>query len=430
MSSSSTHIALRPIGIIHTPHTDPGDTPRQPTYARGVPGTVEIFPEYESGLDGIERCSYVHLIFAIDRAGEPRLSATPPGDTEPRGIFATRSPHHPNGIGLSLVKVTGREGRMLRVEDVDILDGTPLLDIKPYSSRIDVRDDDEGGLLANPLHLDLASATTRPDIWSRYTADTLWTDRHIATQMLGFHLNPDTDLASRNPEFIERSVRWIAGRFGVGERTRVLDLGCGPGLYTTRLAETGAAVTGVDFSENSLLHARAQAERSSLSIEYVHANYLEYEPNGEFDLITFIYWDLAALDPDQRAGLLATCRSALADGGAMLLDVPSAGHFASVVEAVALDHSPYAGFWSPKEHFVIKATHRYEPELVSLDKYTVIEPSRTREIYNWLQSFTPGSLERELAEAGLETAELLGDVAGESYDPSSDQFAVVVRRAL
>jgi len=426
MTPKPTEITHHPIGVIHTPHTDGADTPRQPSYAQGVPGTIEIFPEYEAGLRGIERYSYVYLIFSMDRAGDHRLEATPPGETESRGIFATRSPHHPNGMGLSLVRLVGRDGGMLRIEDVDMLDGTPLLDIKPYSPSIDVREPAASDRAGGHLHESLTTALARPELWSRYTADTLWTDPHIASQMLEFHLNPDTELASRPPDFIERSVDWIIKRFEIGEGTRVLDLGCGPGLYATPFAKTGAAVTGIDFSENSLRHARATAEREGLSIEYVRANYLEYRPKGEFDLITFIYWDLAPLNPDQRASLFEMCRDALAEGGAMFLDVPSTNYFASVVEGTSIEHSEYAGFWSPEEHLLIKATHAYESEHVSLDKYTLVEPTRTREIYNWLQSFSPASLEAELNNAGLEVVELRGDVAGAPYDPDSIQFSVIV----
>lgn len=447
MSKEPTDIVHSPIGVIHSPHTSTEETPIQPTYAEGIRGTVEVFPEYADGLRDVEGYSYIYVLFSLDRAREPKLVVTPYMSDEKRGVFATRSPHRPNAIGLSILRVTGREENVLHVEDVDILDGTPLLDIKPYSAKFDIRGDltcgwqdavdDETAFERGrrsypgpqPMFGRLANATERPEVWSRYTAATLWTDPHIATQMLQFHLNPDTDLASRNPEFVGRSLDWLVERFGVGEGTRVLDLGCGPGLYTTPLARTGASVTGVDFSENSLRHARETADREGLSIEYVHADYLEWEPPGKYDLITFIYWDLAPLNPDQRALLLSTCRRALADGGAMLLDVPSEKYFESVVESVNLEHSPYAGFWSPEEHFLIKATHRYDEEMVSLDKYTLVEPTRTREIYNWLQSFTPESLEGEFAEAGLETVERLGDVAGAPCDEDAIQFAVVAARA-
>jgi len=447
MTSRHNDIIHHPIGVIHTPHTNPAETPIQPTFAEGIRGTVEVFPEFEEGLRDVEGCSHVHLIFSLDRASTPKLIVTPYMQDAERGIFATRSPHRPNAIGMSIVRVLGRDGRMLYVEDVDILDGSPLLDIKPYSAKLDVRDDavcgwqdavdDEtarkrgrrGYRGRQPLFTHLHTACERPELWSRYTAADLWAEPHMAAQMLGFHLNPDTELASRNPEFIKRSTAWIIDRFGVGPGTSVLDLGCGPGLYTTPFARTGARVTGVDFSENSLAHGRATAKREGLSIEYVHADYLKYAPGSRYDLITFIYWDLAPLSPAQRAALLRMCREALTDGGAMFLDVPSIGYFESVVESTSIDHSEYPGFWSPGEHFVVKATHRYDSEFVSLDKYTIIEPNRTREIYNWLQSFSPESLERELTAAGLEVVELLGDVAGAPYDSDAIEFAAVVTPA-
>ncbi len=102
------------------------------------------------------------------------------------------------------------------------------------------------------MYEQLIHINERPFPFSIYTADTLWTDPHIARQMLKAHLNPDTDSASRRPAFIEASVNWLQQRFNIGPGTRLADFGCGPGLYTTRLAQLGAAVTGIDFSENSL----------------------------------------------------------------------------------------------------------------------------------------------------------------------------------
>jgi tRNA-Thr(GGU) m(6)t(6)A37 methyltransferase TsaA len=126
--------------VIRTPHHDPASTPIQPVYALGIPATVEVFPNFEVGLQDLDGFSHIHLLYAFHCAGSPQLVVTPFLDDQPRGVFATRSPSRPNPIGISLVRLVGREGRILRIEDVDILDGTPLLDIKPYSSRFDVRD--------------------------------------------------------------------------------------------------------------------------------------------------------------------------------------------------------------------------------------------------------------------------------------------------
>ena len=103
----------------------------------------------------------------------------------------------------------------------------------------------------------LKEQNTRPAVFSVYTAEELWTDPHIAEQMLAFHINPDLDVASRNHEFIERSVRWLDRSFELSSGKRVLDLGCGPGLYANRLAAVGANVTAVDFSGPSLEYARS-----------------------------------------------------------------------------------------------------------------------------------------------------------------------------
>lgn len=130
-------LSYRPIGVIHTPHREPEKTPIQPAYAEDFAGEVEVFPEYEEGLADIEGFSHVYLLYHLHRAGPPRLSVKPFLQNEVRGLFATRAPCRPNPIGLSIVALKGREGNVLRVGSVDMLDGSPLLDIKPYTARFD-----------------------------------------------------------------------------------------------------------------------------------------------------------------------------------------------------------------------------------------------------------------------------------------------------
>ena len=126
-----------PIGIIHTPHRDPEKTPIQPAYAGDFRGEVEVFPEFEEGLADIDGFSHIYLLYHFHRAGPARLSVKPFLQDEMRGLFATRAPSRPNPIGLSVVALLGREGNVLRVEGADMLDGSPLLDIKPYVGRFD-----------------------------------------------------------------------------------------------------------------------------------------------------------------------------------------------------------------------------------------------------------------------------------------------------
>ena len=114
---------------------------------------------------------------------------------------------------------------------------------------------------------ELKEINARPKPFEFYTADELWADEHTSKQMLEYHLNESIDVSSRNKSFIERSVGWIVTQFGVDNKSEIVDFGCGPGLYATKLAEKGAKVTGVDFSENSLRHAKQVAKEEGLDIE-------------------------------------------------------------------------------------------------------------------------------------------------------------------
>lgn len=125
------------IGRIHSPFTDIAGMPIQPNGARGTRGTIEIFPPYRGGLADLDGFERIILIYALHRCTEHQLVVTPFLDTMPRGIFATRSPKRPNAIGLSTVRFKEVKDGVLTVEDIDVLDGTPLLDIKPYVPEFD-----------------------------------------------------------------------------------------------------------------------------------------------------------------------------------------------------------------------------------------------------------------------------------------------------
>jgi len=130
-------ISYTPIGVIHSEHIAAEQTPIQPAYAKGCKGRAEIFPEFVQGLQDLDGFSHVYLIYHFDRAGSTKLMVKPFMEDVERGIFATRSPRRPNSIGLSIVELVRREGAMLHLDGVDILDGTPLLDIKPYTTKFD-----------------------------------------------------------------------------------------------------------------------------------------------------------------------------------------------------------------------------------------------------------------------------------------------------
>ena len=129
---------IRPIGIIHSPFATKESCPIQPLYANGAVGRVEVFGEFEAGLQDVETFSHIYLLYLLDRAGEIELVRSTFLDDEPHGIYASRHPCRPNGMGMSIVKLIGREKNMLAVEGIDVLDNTPLIDIKPYIPRFDI----------------------------------------------------------------------------------------------------------------------------------------------------------------------------------------------------------------------------------------------------------------------------------------------------
>ncbi len=138
MESTSEAFTFRPIGTVHSPYSATRDIPKGLGAEHLAEGTIEILPEYEAGLQDIEGFSHLYVIWVFDRAGAPPESwtGTPPTDDRPHGVFATRSPRRPNPLALTVVELMGREGRILTVRGVDMLDGTPVLDLKPYLSSV------------------------------------------------------------------------------------------------------------------------------------------------------------------------------------------------------------------------------------------------------------------------------------------------------
>ena len=130
-------LLCRPVGVIHTPFKELENMPIQPSGAAGVRGTVELFPEFAEGLKDLDGFSHLILLYHFHESRGYKLIVTPFLDSEPRGVFATRAPKRPNPIGLSIVRLVQVRGYTLDIENVDILDGTPLLDIKPYVPEFD-----------------------------------------------------------------------------------------------------------------------------------------------------------------------------------------------------------------------------------------------------------------------------------------------------
>ncbi|MBU2497639.1 MAG: tRNA (N6-threonylcarbamoyladenosine(37)-N6)-methyltransferase TrmO [Proteobacteria bacterium] len=144
---SKKAITYHAVGIIHTPFHEIEKMPIQPSGATGIRGRIDLFPEYAPALKDLDGFSHIILLYHFHRVSGSELIVTPFLDTQPRGVFATRAPKRPNPIGISVVKLLSVEGATLLIENVDILDGTPLIDIKPYVPEFDHQPADRLGWL-------------------------------------------------------------------------------------------------------------------------------------------------------------------------------------------------------------------------------------------------------------------------------------------
>ncbi len=270
----------------------------------------------------------------------------------------------------------------------------------------------------------LQDISHRPEPFSRYTAKELWTRPHLARQMLHFHLDQQTELASRPFENIDRVVHWIDSQLGLSGKS-ICDLGCGPGLYAQRFTARGAKVTGVDFSEHSLEYARRKAAEDQQSILYLEADYMADDLPAGFDIVTLIYTDFSVLSPTQRATLLGRIRGMLNPDGRFVMDVAGTGLLKAKQESTHIEDKLMGGFWAEGDYVGIQRSFVYPQQKLSLDRYVIVEPGETWQVFNWFQYFTPQDLQQELNAAGFAVGQMAGDLTGEPLETDGDFIAVI-----
>lgn len=274
------------------------------------------------------------------------------------------------------------------------------------------------------MYTQLKSFFERPSPFSAYTVEALWTDPHRAAQMLACHLDESSDLASRRPAAIADIVTWLDRRLAFAGKG-VTDLGCGPGLYAEAIAQRGGRVTGLDFSANSLRHARTHADAEGLDIVYFQADYLKNPlPQGQ-DVVLLIYGDLCPLSPDRRRRLYEKVKTSLKPGGVFVFDVFSAARFALLTETQAVEHHPQGGFWAAEAHFVFSRTFLYPERRLGLDRYLIVTPDVEYEVYNWMQYFDAEAIRAELGAAGFGAVEVCDLSTGGAAPKDADAFMVM-----
>ncbi len=257
---------------------------------------------------------------------------------------------------------------------------------------------------------------------------TIWTDPYISEHILDAHLDPDSDDASRREETIDEVVEFIAGRFPFTEFPRLLDLGCGPGLYASRLHDAGYRVTGIDFSAVSINWARDEAEEYGWDIQYLQQDYRSWQPEAEsFDMVLLIFGDFCVLSPEDRTVLLEKVRYALVPGGVFLFDVftemylphPDERGWFTMLED---------GFWRPDHNLVFEIKHRYPEDSVHLNRYLIItEDGEVRTCNIWHRWFGRAEIRKLLNDSGFEVAEMWADLKGTPLKPSPEWIGIEAR---
>lgn len=237
---------------------------------------------------------------------------------------------------------------------------------------------------------DLLIYTTRPVLYEKGTA-VMWTDPYISQQLLQIHLNPDIDLASRKYSSIENTAKWVLSKTSKN-RMNILDLGCGPGLYSEIWANNGHWVTGVDFSKTSIDYAKQESDKKGLNINYLNQNYLELDvPDNHFDLVTLIYTDLGVLLPAERNQLLTNINKALKPGGVLIFDVLNDKNLESKVSPKSWDVAEN-GFWREGPCLALSESFFYKNKKVILNQHIIVEEGKTDVYRFWTHFFSHADL--------------------------------------
>lgn len=269
----------------------------------------------------------------------------------------------------------------------------------------------------------------KPEIYEKGKAE-MWTDEYISKQLLAMHLNDQIDLASRKPSTINKTVRWILDR-SPGEALSILDLGCGPGLYTEQFASYGHRVTGVDFSKRSIHYAAGEAKKKNLNIEYIWQNYLKLNVENQFDLVMMIYTDFGVLAPPDRQQLLSNINKVLKPGGILIFDVLNDQKLDQKVTPKHWEAVP-KGFWKNEPYLLLMESFLYREEKVILSQYVLVDEHDDVDCYRfWSHYFSDHDLRKILNEYPFENLRFYRDVlpGGDLWDGDNVTFCVCTKES-
>jgi SAM-dependent methyltransferase len=251
-----------------------------------------------------------------------------------------------------------------------------------------------------------------------------WDDPYISKSMLEAHLDPEHDAASRRPEIIEKEISNLLSAGILKPGQRVLDLGCGPGLYAGRLFKKGIKVTGVDISDNSLNYAITQAISNGLDIEYRCLNFFDIDYSCEFDAVFQAYGEIGTYSDIMRDKLLSKLYRALKPEGLLIFDVTAPPHKPKA-EPRNRWYISEGGFWRQGLHLVLEQQFDYPEDNVRVKQYIIMDENKISVYRSWFHDYTLDSIKPVLEKAGFKIVQLWNDLVGTPYKKGGEWLAIV-----
>ncbi|MCD7900142.1 MAG: class I SAM-dependent methyltransferase [Bacteroides sp.] len=261
----------------------------------------------------------------------------------------------------------------------------------------------------------------RPKLFQK-TNSNIWTDSYIQQQMLTEHLNSASDGASRRKESICKILNFIEDHSEPG--SRLLDLGCGPGLYSSYLSEKSYQVTGIDFNKASIEYAAKERKE----IKYIYGDYIKEYPHGKYDTVIMIYCDLGTHSDTDRDKLLQNIHQSLHEGGVFIFDVFSEALIRDKQESKSWDYAPSGGFWSPDEYLLLSQTFHYPDNKAFAYQYNLLEKEENKHFIVWDRYYSEEEITSVLKASGFGEVTIYKDILDSNNFTSGSEMFVVAKK--
>lgn len=273
----------------------------------------------------------------------------------------------------------------------------------------------------------LADSVRKPNLFER-EEDLFWDDPHISKSLLEAHFNPEYDGASRKLETIEQTVDNLMKRLLLKQADMMLDLGCGPGLYSNRFCQAGMRVTGIDLSKRSIEYAQRQAEELGLNIEYIQGNFFDIKYDEMFDSVLQVYGEICTFRNEERDQLFKMIHKALKKNGLFIFDVSTRA--LRKTEGLKNKWQFYdGGFWHPGKHIVLEQGFDYPEHDTWVDQYTVIcEDGKCKTYRMWFHDYSLETITEVLSNNGFRIKHVWNDLTGEEYKAGGGWIAIVAQK--